>query len=140
MTVSDSKSGGSKTTSAPSSRRFAEGLAVRQAVLGEDYVAKSMQNADEFSRPLQELIVEYCWGTIWTRSGLSRKVRSLLNLGIMAALGRPNELRLHMRGALNNGCTREEILEVILQVAVYCGIPAALDAHHVAREILAETD
>ena len=122
-----------------SSDTFDRGLEIRKAVLGEDYVNKALAGADDFSMPLQQLVTEYCWGTVWARDGLPRKTRSLINLGMIAALNRPHELKLHVRGALNNGCSKEEILEVILQIAIYCGVPAAIDAMRIAREVLAET-
>jgi 4-carboxymuconolactone decarboxylase len=114
--------------------RFDEGLAVRRAVLGEEHVDRAFAAADAFTRPLQELVTEYCWGEIWTRPGLPRKTRSLLNLAILTALNRPHEIKLHLRGALRNGCTQEEIMEVFLQTAVYCGVPAAVDSFRVAKE------
>jgi 4-carboxymuconolactone decarboxylase len=116
---------------------FEAGLAVRKAVLGEEYVNQALANADELSMPLQELVTEYCWGTVWTRPGLERKTRSLINLGMIAALNRPHELKLHVKGALNNGCSKEEIVEAILQIAIYCGVPAAIDAMRITREVLA---
>ncbi len=119
--------------------RFEEGLRVRREVMGEEYVERSFREADDFSRPFQELVTEYAWGAVWTRPGLPRKVRSLLTVAMMAALNRPHELRLHLRGALRNGCTAEEIRETLLQAAVYAGMPAALDAFRVAREVLAES-
>jgi 4-carboxymuconolactone decarboxylase len=117
-------------------KRFEDGLAVRREVLGADYVERAMAEADEFTRPLQELVTEYCWGAIWTRPGLPRKTRSLMNLAMLTALNRPHEVKLHVRGALRNGCTREEIMEVLLQAAVYCGVPAAIDSFRGAREVL----
>ena len=117
-------------------KRFEDGLAVRREVLGADYVDRAMAEADEFTRPLQELVTEYCWGAIWTRPGLPRKTRSLVNLAMLTALNRPHEVKLHVRGALRNGCTREEIMEVLLQAAVYCGVPAAIDSFRGAREVL----
>ena len=121
-------------------RTFDKGREVRTAVLGEAYVQASMQNADEFSRPLQDLVTEYCWGAVWGRDGLSLKTRSMLNLAMIAILNRPHELRTHLRGALNNGVTREEIREVFLQVGVYAGMPAAVDSFRAAREVFAELD
>jgi 4-carboxymuconolactone decarboxylase len=118
--------------------RFDEGLEVRKAVMGSEYVERSFQEADDFTRPFQELVTEYAWGAVWARPGLPRKVRSLLTVALMAALNRPHELRLHLHGALRNGCTPEEIRETLLQVAVYAGMPAALDAFRTAREVLAE--
>ena len=117
-------------------KRFDDGLAVRREVLGADYVDRAMAGADELTRPLQELVTEYCWGAIWTRPGLPRKTRSLVNLAMLTALNRPHELKLHVRGALRNGCTRDEIREVLLQTAIYCGVPAAIDGFRVAREVL----
>jgi 4-carboxymuconolactone decarboxylase len=121
-------------------KRYEEGLAVRRAVLGAEYVDKSLRSADDFTRPMQELVTEYCWGEIWTRPGLDRRIRSFLNLAMLTALNRPHEIRLHVRGALNNGLTREELMEVFLQSAIYCGLPAALDAMRVANEVFAEID
>ncbi len=116
------------------------GLAMRRKVLGAKYVDQSMQSADEFNRPFQEFLNEYCWGAAWTRPGLSPKTRSLLNLAMLPALNKPHELKLHLRGALNNGVTREEIREVFLQVAVYCGVPAGVEAFRCAKEVFAEID
>ena len=121
-----------------SESKYDRGLEIRRAVVGEDYVNKALANADEFSKPLQDLVTEYCWGSVWAREGLSRKTRSLLNIGMIAALNRPHELRLHLRGALTNGCSPDEIREVILQVAIYCGVPAAIDSNRIAREVLEE--
>lgn len=121
-------------------KRFEAGLAVRKAVLGAEYVDKSMKSADEFTRPLQELVSEYCWGAVWTRPELDRKTRSFLNLAMLTALNRPHEIKLHVLGALNNGLTRVEIREVFLQSAIYCGVPAAIDAMRVAKEVFAEVD
>lgn len=117
-----------------------DGLAMRREVLGDDYVDRSLENADEFSWPLQELVTEYCWGRIWTRPGLDKKTRSLINLSMIAALNRPHELRTHVVGAIRNGCSKTEIQEVLLQAAIYCGVPAAMDAFRVAREALEEVD
>jgi 4-carboxymuconolactone decarboxylase len=121
-------------------KRFEAGLAVRKAVLGAEYVDKSMKSADDFTRPLQELVSEYCWGAVWTRPELDRKTRSFLNLAWLTALNRPHEIKLHVLGALNNGITRTEIREVFLQAAIYCGVPAAIDAMRVAKEVFAEVD
>jgi 4-carboxymuconolactone decarboxylase len=120
--------------------RYEKGLEVRKAVLGAEYVEKSLRSADEFTRPMQELVTEYCWGEIWTRPGLDRRTRSFINLGMLTALNRPHEIKLHIRGALNNGLTREELMEVFLQSAIYCGVPAALDSIRVAKEVFAEID
>ena len=121
-------------------KRYEEGMAVRKAVLGAEHVEKSLRAADEFTRPMQELVTEYCWGEIWTRPGLDRRTRSFLNLAMLTALNRPHEIKLHVRGALNNGLTRDELMEVFLQSAIYCGVPAALDAMRVAKEVFAEMD
>jgi 4-carboxymuconolactone decarboxylase len=118
--------------------RYEEGLQVRREVLGREYVDTSLANATEFTRPMQELTTEFCWGSIWTRPGLARRERSLVNLGMIAALNRPHELALHVRGALTNGVTVEEIREVLLQVAVYCGVPAGIDSFRIASRVLAE--
>ena len=121
-------------------KRFEDGLAVRREVLGAAYVDKALADADDFTRPLQELVTEYCWGAVWTRPGLSRQTRSLVNLAMLTALNRPHELKLHVRGALRNGCTRDEIMEVLLQTAIYCGVPAAMESFRSAREVLAEAE
>ena len=123
-----------------SNSTFEQGLALRKQVLGTDYVEKSIAGADDFSRAMQELSTEYCWGAIWSRPGLSLRDRSLLNLGMISALNRPHELKLHIRGALRNGLSREEIREVLLQVAVYCGVPAGMASFQLAREVFAEMD
>ncbi|MGA1166781.1 MAG: 4-carboxymuconolactone decarboxylase [Burkholderiaceae bacterium] len=117
---------------------FEAGLKVRKEVLGAEYVEQSFASADDFNRPFQEFVTEYCWGGVWTRPGLDRRTRSFLNLGMLAALNRPHEFMLHLRGAINNGLTKDEIAEVFLQVAIYCGVPAALDAIRVAREVFKE--
>jgi len=121
---------------------FSKGLEVRKEVVGAEYVERSLAAAeeDEFTAPLQQLITEYCWGAVWTRDGLDRRTRSLLNLAMLTALNRPHELKIHVRGAVNNGVTEEEIREVLLQGAIYCGVPAALDAFRVAKEVLREMD
>jgi 4-carboxymuconolactone decarboxylase len=104
---------------------YDKGLAMRQAVLGAEHVDRSIANADAFTQPFQKLVTEWCWGEIWNRPGLDKKTRSIINLAMLTALNRPNEVRLHVRGALNNGVSREEIQEVLLQTTVYCGVPAA---------------
>jgi 4-carboxymuconolactone decarboxylase len=119
---------------------FDAGLEVRKAVLGKEFVEAAIANADDFNRPLQELVTEYCWGAVWTREGLSRKTRSMLNLAMLTALNRPHELKMHIKGALTNGVTRDEIREVLLQTAIYCGVPAGVDAFRTAREVFAELD
>ncbi len=118
--------------------RYEQGLATRRAVLGADYVDAAIAGADDFNRPLQELVTEYCWGDIWNRPGLDRRTRSLLNLAMLTALNRPHELKLHVKGALNNGATKEEIREVLMQTALYCGVPAAVDSFRNAREAFKE--
>ncbi|MEB3103486.1 4-carboxymuconolactone decarboxylase [Ferviditalea candida] len=118
--------------------RFEKGLEVRRSVLGPEYVDKSLQNADDFNMPLQELVTEYCWGEVWTREGLPRKTRSMLNLAMLTALNRPHELNLHIRGALRNGCTKEEIKEIFLQAAIYCGVPAGVESFKIAQEVFKE--
>jgi 4-carboxymuconolactone decarboxylase len=120
------------------SERFDRGMAVRREVLGPEYVDRSIAETDDFSRPVMELVTEYCWGEIWTQPELPRKTRSLINLAMISALNRPQELKVHVRGALRNGCSREEIRAVIMQVAIYCGVPAALDALRIAKEVLKE--
>ncbi len=117
---------------------FEKGLKVRREVLGAEYVDASLQSADSFNMPMQELTTQYCWGDIWNRPGLDRRTRSFLNLAMMTALNRPHELKLHIRGAINNGLTKEEISEVFLQAAIYCGVPAAMDSFRVAKEVFAE--
>ena len=119
---------------------YDRGLKVRREVLGADYVDKQIASADDFNRPMQNLVTEYCWGAIWNRPGLDRRTRSMLNLAMLTALNRPNEVRLHVRGALNNGVSREEIQEVLLQTTVYCGVPAALESFRIAAEVLKEED
>jgi 4-carboxymuconolactone decarboxylase len=121
-------------------KAYEEGLAVRREVLGAEYVDRAIIGADAFTQPWQEFVTEWCWGGVWSRPGLPRKTRSLLNLAMLAALNRPHEIRLHVRGALNNGVTREEIAEVFLQVAVYAGAPAAMDAFRTAKEVFEEMD
>jgi 4-carboxymuconolactone decarboxylase len=117
---------------------FERGLAIRKSVLGADFVENSFKAADDFNMPMQELTTEYCWGAVWGREGLSRKTRSMLNLAMLSALNRPHELKMHIKGALKNGVTKDEIREVLLQVAIYCGIPAGVDSFRIAREAFAE--
>ena len=119
---------------------FRQGLEMRKSVLGSEYVDKSIASADEFTEDLQRYLTKYCWGDVWNRPGLDKRTRSFLNLSMIAALNRPHELKLHVRGALNNGLTRDEIREVFLQVAVYCGAPAAIDSFRLAREVFEEID
>ena len=118
--------------------RFQAGLEMRREVLGAAHVDRSLANATEFGKPMQELVTEYCWGEVWTRPGLSPRDRSLLNIGMLTALNRNEELALHVRGALNNGCSAEEIQEVLLQTAIYCGVPAAIASFRVAQGVLDE--
>jgi 4-carboxymuconolactone decarboxylase len=113
--------------------RYERGLEIRREVLGSEYVDAAVASADELGRPLQELVTEYCWGELWSRPGLPRKTRSLLNIAILTALNRPHELQLHSSGALRNGCTESELTEVVLQTAVYCGVPAAVDGMRSVR-------
>jgi 4-carboxymuconolactone decarboxylase len=117
-------------------QRYEQGMKVRRAVLGDAHVDASLKNRNEFNEEFQDLITRYAWGEIWTRPGLPRQTRSMLTLAMMVALNRPDELRLHLRAALNNGVTREEIREVLLQTAIYCGVPAANSAFHLAQEVL----
>ncbi len=119
-------------------QRYEQGLKVRREVLGDAHVDKSLQNRNAFNEDFQELITRYAWGDIWSRPGLPRKTRSMITLAMMVALNRADEFRLHMRAALNNGLTPEEIKEVLLQTAIYCGVPAANTAFHIAQEILGE--
>lgn len=114
------------------------GLAARKEVLGEQYVNNAIDNADDFNRDFQALVTEYCWGVCWGNDVLSRKQRSLLNLGMLAALGRSHEFELHFKGALRNGCTREELRETLTQITIYCGVPAGVESFRIARRVLAE--
>src|SRR5690606_4530549 len=119
---------------------FEIGLETRRTVLGSDYVDASIKNATDFNIDMQELVTQYCWGDVWNRPGLDRKTRSFLNLAMITALNRPHELKLHIRGAINNGMTKEEIKEVFLQAGIYCGVPAAIDSFRVASEVFKEMD
>ncbi len=121
------------------SNLFDTGMQVRREVLGDAYVDKAMRNADPFAAPFQEFATEYCWGKLWARDGLPRKTRSMVNIGMLIALNRSVELEVHIRGALRNGCTPEEIREVLLQAAVYCGVPAGGEAFRIARKVLSES-
>ena len=124
---------------AESRKELAEtGLKIRREVLGDQYVEKAMNNITDFNRPLQELLNEYCWGGCWGREGLSRRERSMVVLGILTALGKSQEVATHVRGALNNGLTQEQIAEVFLQAAIYCGVPAAVDSFRAANPVIAE--
>ncbi len=119
-------------------QQFNDGLQMRKQVMGEGFVEKAFANADEFTLPLQEFITRNAWGTVWCRDGLDLKTRSLITISMLTALGRAHELRGHLRGALNNGATAEEIREVLLHAAVYCGAPLAVDAFRTAQEVMAE--
>ncbi len=120
--------------------RFESGLAARKSVLGEDYVNKALEGADDFNRDFQEMITEYCWGTCWGDDTLDKRQRSLLNLGMIAALNRMHEWELHFRGAIVNGLTRDELKAILTQIAVYCGIPTGVECFRIARKVLAEID
>lgn len=120
--------------------RYEQGVRVRSEVLGPEHVERSLARASEFNRPMQELVTEYCWGGIWSRPGLERRTRSLINLGMLTALNRTHELRVHVRGAVRNGCTPEEIQETLLQAAIYCGVPAAMEAFRAAEATLEELE
>lgn len=115
---------------------FEKGLEIRKSVLGEDYVNEALAKVDEFTRPLQELVTGYCWGEIWGRDALPRKTRSLINLAMLTALNRPHELKIHVAGALRNGCTEQEIQEVLLQAMIYCGVPAGVESFRIANETI----
>jgi 4-carboxymuconolactone decarboxylase len=117
---------------------FERGLAVRKQVLGEDYVNQALEGADDFSRPLQEYLTAHAWAASWAREGLTHKQRSMLNLTMLTALNRGHELKIHIGGALNNGVTKEEIREIFIHAAVYCGAPAAMESFRIAREVFAE--
>lgn len=117
-----------------------KGLEVRKAVLGETYVNNALKNVDDFNRPFQEMLNEYCWGTVWGREELPRKTRSMLNIAMIAILNRRHEFRAHLKGALTNSVTRDEIREILMQVAIYGGMPAAVDSFRIAREVFAEID
>ena len=117
---------------------FDKGFEIRKSVLGAEFVEKSFASADDFNRPMQELVTEYCWGAVWGRETLDRKTRSMLNLAMLASLNRPHELKMHVKGAIRNGVTKDEIREVLLQVAIYAGVPAGVDAFRNAREALQE--
>jgi 4-carboxymuconolactone decarboxylase len=122
------------------SQTYQRGREIRSEVLGKDYVDKALAEADDFTGPLQDLVTEYCWGAVWGRDGLNRKTRSMLNLAMTSVLNRPHELRTHIKAALTNGVTRDEIREVFLQVAIYAGVPAAVDSFRTAGEIFAQLD
>ena len=119
---------------------FERGLAIRKSVLGAAFVEKAIASADDFNMPLQRLVTEYCWGAVWGREELPKKTRSLLNIAMIGCLNRNHELKMHVKGAIRNGCTKEEIREVLPQVAIYGGVPAAVDSFRVAKEALAELE
>jgi 4-carboxymuconolactone decarboxylase len=117
---------------------YDRGMKVRREVLGDEYVDNSLNSADDFSRPMQEYVTAHAWAASWARPGLEKKTRSMLNLAMLTALNRPHELKLHLKGALNNGVTKEEIREIFIHTAVYCGAPAAVDSFRIAREVFKE--
>ena len=119
-----------------SSEKYVQGMAVRREVLGDEYVDKAISSATDFTKPLQDLVTENCWGEIWTRSAIPKKTRSLITIATLAALKAPTELKAHVRGALRNGCTVEEIQEVLLQTTVYCGVPAGVEAFRAAKDVI----
>lgn len=125
-------------TATEGSSQFDAGLRVRREVLGEAHVNRSLSQVSDFARPAQQLVTEYCWGEVWTRPGLERGTRSLLNIVMLTAMNRMHELGVHVRGAINNGCTPDEIMEALLQTMVYCGAPAALESFRVAERVLSE--
>jgi 4-carboxymuconolactone decarboxylase len=123
-----------------SKETYERGLEIRKSVLGAEYVDNAIKNADDFTRPLQEMVTEYCWGYVWGREELSKRDRSMINLAMISILNRHNELKIHVKGALKNGLTKTEIREVLLQVGIYAGVPAAVDSFRIAREAFAELE
>ena len=121
-------------------KQYDAGMKVRREVLGDEHVDKSMASVDALTKPLQDLVVEYGWGATWARPGLDRRTRSFMNIGMLTALNRPHELAVHLKCALNNGCTREEIVEAVLQTAIYCGLPAALDSMRHVKKAFDDAD
>jgi 4-carboxymuconolactone decarboxylase len=119
---------------------YDKGMKIRRAVLGDDYVDKATANIDDFTEDFQKMVTTYCWGEIWGREGLDRGTRSIINLAMISALNRPHELAAHLRGALNNGLTRAEIKEILLQVGIYAGVPAMVDSFRIAKQVLGEID
>jgi 4-carboxymuconolactone decarboxylase len=119
---------------------FDRGFEIRKKVLGAEFVEKSFASADDFNKPMQELVTEYCWGAVWGREELPHKTRSMLNIAMLSCLNRTHELKMHVKGAIRNGVTREEIREILMQVAIYAGVPAGVDSFRVAREALNEYD
>jgi 4-carboxymuconolactone decarboxylase len=120
--------------------RFDKGLATRRDVLGAEYVDNALANASEFARDFQELLTEYCWGAVWSDDTLDRKTRSMLNLTMIAALNRMHEWELHFRGAMVNGVSRSELKAILSQIAIYCGVPVAVECHRIAKKVFAELD
>ena len=120
--------------------QYEKGLKTRREVLGNAHVNRSLAATNELTKPLQDLVVEYGWGAIWARDGLDRRTRSLINIGMLTALNRPHELQVHLQGAVNNGCSRDEIVEVVLQTAIYCGMPAALDTMRHVKALFDKLD
>ncbi|MGR3661150.1 MAG: carboxymuconolactone decarboxylase family protein [Paracoccaceae bacterium] len=120
------------------SETFEKGMRIRKEVLGAEFVEKSFAAADDFNMPMQELVTEYCWGAVWGRDTLSKKTRSMLNLAMISVLNRPHELKMHVKGALRNGLTKDEIREIFMQVTIYAGVPAGVDSFRIAREAFAE--
>jgi 4-carboxymuconolactone decarboxylase len=129
-----------KSMSMNENEAFKAGLAARKKVLGEKYVNDALSKVDDFTEPLQQYLTEHAWGAVWARDGLPLKTRSMLNLAMLSAINRPHELKIHIRGALNNGVTKEEMREIFLQVGVYCGAPAALESFKLAQEVFKELD
>lgn len=121
-----------------SKETFEKGLEIRKSVLGAEFVEKSIASADDFNLPLQELVTEYCWGAVWGRDTLDKKTRSMLNIAMLSALNRNHELSMHVKGAIRNGVTKDEIREVLLQVVIYAGVPAGVDSFRTAKAALAE--
>ena len=118
------------------SEKYVRGMAVRREILGDEYVDKAISSATDFNKPLQDLVTENCWGEVWTRNAIPKKTRSLITIATLAALKLPTELKAHVRGALRNGCTVEEIQEVLLQATVYCGVPAGVEAFRAAKDVI----
>jgi len=118
------------------SEKYVRGMAVRREILGDEYVDKAINSATDFTKPLQDLVTENCWGEVWTRNAIPKKTRSLITIAMLAALKLPTELKAHVRGALRNGCTVEEIREVLLQATVYCGVPAGVEAFRAAKDVI----
>ena len=117
---------------------YEKGLKIRREVLGAEFVDKAIASADDFNRPLQQIVTQYCWGEIWGRETLDKKTRSIINLAMISALNRQHEVKMHVKGAINNGLTKDEIREVLLQVAIYCGVPAGVDSFRTAKQAFEE--